>query len=81
MKELSPIQGRPWLESIPQWQRFGFALPPLAVLPKRHENPLPLWHTGEPLQVEELRALNYQPHRHSFLKHEVEVIVNNLGEL
>ena len=30
--------------------------------------------------VEELRALRYQPHRHSFLKPEMEAIVRHFGE-
>jgi hypothetical protein len=30
--------------------------------------------------IEELKSLNYNPHRHSYLKREVEAIVRHLGE-
>ena len=38
------------------------------------------WINGCPLLVEELRALQYQPRRHTFLPREVEAIVRHLGE-
>lgn len=63
-----------------------YAKAELALLYSPHVAPdsaiktLKRWIKGCPLLVEELRALNYQPHRHSFLKHEVEAIVKHLGE-
>ena len=38
------------------------------------------WIRGCPLLVEELKSMNYNPHRHSYLKREVEAIVRHLGE-
>ena len=50
------------------------------VAPDSAMKTLKRWINGCPLLVEELRALRYQPHRHSFLKPEVEAIVRHLGE-
>ena len=50
------------------------------VAPRSAVKTLVRWINGCPMLAEELRALNYQPHRHSFLKHEVEAIVKHLGE-
>ena len=50
------------------------------VAPRSAVKTLTRWINGCPLLVEELRALRYQPHRHSFLKPEVEAIVRHLGE-
>lgn len=38
------------------------------------------WINGCPLLVEELKALHYRPHRHTFLKPEVAAIIRHLGE-
>lgn len=38
------------------------------------------WIHGCPLLLDELKALHYRPHRHTFLKPEVEAIVRHLGE-
>ena len=38
------------------------------------------WINGCPMLLDELRSLNYQPRRHTFLKPEVEAIVRHLGE-
>ena len=38
------------------------------------------WISGCPLLMEELRALHYQPRRHTFLPREVEAILKHLGE-
>ena len=38
------------------------------------------WINDCPQLVEELKALHYHPHRHSFLKREVEAIGRHLGE-
>ena len=50
------------------------------IAPRSAVKTLVRWINGCPMLVEELRALNYQPHRHSFLKPEVEAIVKHLGE-
>ena len=50
------------------------------VAPDSAMKTLKRWINGCPLLVEELRALRYQPHRHSFLKPEVEANVRHLGE-
>ena len=49
------------------------------VAPDSAMKTLKRWIKGCPLLVEELRALRFQPHRHSFLKPEVEAIVRHLG--
>ena len=49
------------------------------VAPRSAVKTLIRWINGCPMLVEELRTLNYQPHRHSFLKPEVEAIVRHLG--
>ena len=49
------------------------------IAPRSAVKTLTRWINGCPLLVEELRALRYQPHRHSFLKPEVEAIVKHLG--
>ena len=38
------------------------------------------WIKGCPMLMKELEALHYRPHRHTFLKQEVEAIVRHLGE-
>ena len=38
------------------------------------------WIKGCPLLMQELRSLNYNPKRRTFLKPEVEAIVHHLGE-
>ena len=38
------------------------------------------WIKGCPLLMQELRSLNYNPKRRTFLKPEVEAIVRHLGE-
>ena len=50
------------------------------IAPRSAVKTLTRWINGCPQLVEELRALRYQPHRHSFLKPEVEAIVRHLGE-
>ena len=50
------------------------------IAPRSAVKTLTRWINGCPLLVEELRALRYQPHRHSFLKPEVEAIIRHLGE-
>ena len=50
------------------------------IAPRSAVKTLVRWINGCPMLVEELRAFNYQPHRHSFLKPEVVAIVKHLGE-
>ena len=38
------------------------------------------WINGCPMLVQELKSMNYNPKRRSFLKPEVEAIVRHLGE-
>ena len=58
----------------------------LALLYQPNSNPesairtLNRWINGCPQLMEELRALQYQPRRHTFLPREVEAIVRHLGE-
>ena len=49
------------------------------IAPRSAVKTLVRWINGCPMLVEELRALNYQPHRHSFLKPEVEAICKAFG--
>ena len=38
------------------------------------------WINRCPMLVDELKSMNYNPRRHTFLKPEVEAIVRHLGE-
>ena len=38
------------------------------------------WMKGCPMLMAELKAMNYQPRRRTFLKPEVEAIIRHLGE-